>query len=202
MIFECEAMASRDNNGNLQSCSVFWCDPHVMWENVIDRTGRVMVFAGIGGAIFGVLSMAAKNSTMQMAVAGVAAIAAGLMMVYYCGQLPGRERLVMFMATGEIDSPLGLANNGNSAFRWRKSWREIVNFESEQVRPTDKDGYVGYTHAVRAVTRSGDVLHVATHMAPNSALKLATNLMSALQTVREEAASVGSARSRVGRYID
>ena len=44
MIFECEAMASRDNNGNLQSCSVFWCDPHVMWENVIDRTGRVMVF--------------------------------------------------------------------------------------------------------------------------------------------------------------
>ncbi|MGD9730510.1 MAG: hypothetical protein AB7E70_17115 [Hyphomicrobiaceae bacterium] len=158
------------------------------------------------GPLMGVVSailLPADGKWMGLVI-GVAWSGSALLLLRRTYRVSGRARVIVFLPSGEINSPLGLAVEGNRPVRWRNTWHEIINFESEQLKPTDKDGLIGYTHGVRGINRDGDVLRIARHLRPDDAHKLAHTLTLAVLNIRSEVAERAPVRqpARRGGFRD
>lgn len=156
---------------------------------------------GPATAVFGLIALPVEMKLGGLILSGAVSLI-GFNLGRSSRRLQGRPRRIVFATSGAIESPLGLVHDGNNPVRWRNTWHEIVNFESELVRPPDKDGSVFYSHGVRAINREGDVLHIAASLHPDHAHKLATTLTIAMLAVREEVAGGVPVRKQAKQFID
>lgn len=201
MKFECKLNAERDESGRLQQISVTWLEARAMAEGAVDWLGDQVFMLGPATAVFGLIALPVDMKLGGLILSGVVSWV-GFRIGRSSRRMKGRLRRIVFATSGVIESPLGLVHDGNTPVRWRNTWHEIVNFESELVRPPDKDGSVFYSHGVRAINREGDVLHIAASLHPDHAHKLATTLMIAMQAVRDEVAGGVPGRKRAKQFID
>lgn len=201
MKFECKLSAERDESGRLQQISVTWLEARAMAEGFVDWLAEKVFMLGPATAVLGLFVLPGETKIVGLIFSGALSWL-GFSLRRSSSRMQGRLRRIVIAASGVIHSPLGLIHDGNGPVRWRNTWHEIINFESELVRPPDKDGSVFYSHGVRAINREGDVLHIAASLHPDHAQKLATTLMIAMLAVREEVASGVPRRKQAKQFID
>lgn len=198
MIFGCQLKADRDERGQLQACTVTWCEPREVTETLI---GALATLVGVPAvlvivACFVLLLAGWPWVVLAGLILGVAVLGVGCALAWSGERVPGRMRAIAFSSSGAIESPLGLVHYSRRAFRWRNSWHDIINFESEKV------SNVGYSHGVRVINRQGDVFHIAASLHPDHAHKLATMLTLGLLAIRDETAGGAPKRSQEKQVIN
>lgn len=198
MIFECEMNADRDECGQLQACTVTWCEPREVTETLIGAIATLVAVPALLVSVISIVQLLAGGPWVVLwgLILGVAVLGVGLGLAWLGDRVPGRMRAIAFSSSGEIQSPFGLVHDGRRAFRWRNSWHNIINFESEQV------SNVGYSHGVRVINRQGDVFHIAASLHPDHAHKLATMLTLGLLAIRDETAGGAPKRSQEKQVIN
>jgi len=196
MIFNCQIVEDRDKDGSLNAIGARWTEARTFREFVLQFFVYVAMFLSFI-TIAGFWVIASENGfILALAlVGGMAAIVYGLMRaVVHC---PGRTRELTFWRDGGVRAPVGLAaawfENGQS----RLPHADIESIEVEQVSEPYKDRTMNYSHGVRIFYRTGHVVHVARHIEPDDAHRLAVALTNALGELRTSMAHEGrTARSR------
>lgn len=196
MIFNCQIVEDRDENGTLNAIGARWTEARTFREFVLQffvYVAMFLFFITIAGSWI-IVTEHGFIPALAL-VGGMAAIVYSLMhAVVHC---PGRTRELTFWRDGGVRAPVGLAaawfENGQS----RLPHADIVSIEVEQVSEPYKDRTMNYSHGVRIFYRTGHVVHVARHIEPDDAHRLAVALTNALGELRTSMAQEGrTARSR------
>lgn len=202
MIFACETLEQRDEDGNLEAVGVRWTEARVLVEGAIDRVGQLLcaiALLGIPAVLFG---YAARLVPLEAALGFVAfalAVIGGLIVT--SARLEGVPRELSFWRDGTCYAPHGLR-----CLAWRQDrlpWlvSDIDNIEVEQtVKPVPGKETV-YDHGVRIMVKRGRIAHVAHRLEADDAHKLNALLIEALAELRAGAGSERVASRMAGRAI-
>ncbi len=111
--------------------------------------------------------------------------------------LPGRPRVLIFYRDGAIEAPLGFSAYAARYRHVSGSIAGISTMEAMQTASRLEAGETPYNHGVVLTKFDGDLVHVAGHLLPNHAHKLAVQLTLALARLREDMATHAMGESAV-----
>lgn len=196
MIFSCQIVEDRDEDGTLKGIGARWTEARTVVEFFLEKLVDVAMFVAFI-CIYGIGLFASQMGWGLAFALALASAGLAYSMMRAAVHCPGRTRELTFWRDGVVRAPVGLAaawfENGES----RLPHADIESIEVEQVSEPDKNRAVNYSHGVRIFYRTGHVVHVARHMEPDDAHRLAVGLTNALRELRTSMAHEGrSARSR------
>jgi len=201
MIFDCEAVETRGEDGALQGAGVRWTEARGFWESAVHLVGDLMFYLGLVAIGAGLVAPLFKSGMPMLVVAGVICVCVAWGLYWLGWRLPGRKRELTFWQDGLGFAPFGLSTWAPHHDRLKWPHTEIGSIEAEQVVfPKAGQGTI-YTHGVRIFLRGGQVAHVAKHLAPDDAHMLAVRLTHARLALREDVtrATIRSAPSHPDR---
>jgi hypothetical protein len=199
MIFACETLEQRDDDGNLEAVGVRWTEARVFAESVLDTVGQVLAIGVFMAAVVAFTGAAIGKVPLELSLGLL-----GVSVVIFFGfiitsaRLEGVPRELSFWRDGTCYAPDGLR-----CLAWRQDrlpWpvSDIENIEVEQtVKPVPGKDTV-YDHGVRIMVRRGRIAHVAHRLEADDAHKLCMLLIEALAELRAGAGSERVASRRAG----
>lgn len=210
MIFDCERVEARADDGALKAMGVRWVEARTAVEGCFDAVATGCYCTGAWAALMSLPLALFGRGWLLVTVAGVLLAGAGALLLRAGYRIGGRPRELTFWREGLCYAPEGLSPLRASIDRLSRAHTEIGSIEAEQIRKRDPDQeWPGYTHGVRIVYRSGAIVHVASRLEPDSAHQLAVSLTLALRELRTALArgamgsrDQGSGTSRKERVID
>lgn len=190
MIFACETVEQRDEEGNLVGIGVRWTEARVFVEGVLDTVGQVLAIVVFMTAVVAFMGTAIGKVPLDLSLG----LLGGSVFIFFAfiitsARLEGVPRELSFWRDGTCYAPHGLRCLG-----WRQDclpWpvSEIDNIEVEQtVKPVPGKETV-YDHGVRIMVKRGRIAHVAHRLEADDAHKLCMLLIEALAELRAGAGS-------------
>lgn len=211
MIFECEQVEVRADDGTREAIGLRWTEARTAIEGSFDAvaagcyyTGVFMVFVSLPFAVFasaGFLFLTAMGAMLFI-------VAIDLLRSGY--SVDGRPRELTFWRDGLCYAPEGLSPLRRSTDRLSRRHTEINSIEAEPLKkPKPDQDWPGYTHGVRIVYKTGAIVHIASRLEPDAAHELGVKLSLALSELRASLAREamgsgghGSSRERKTRIIE
>lgn len=196
MIFNCQIVEDRDEDGTLNAIGARWTEARIFVEFILEKLIELVMFVAficiVGIGLFA--SQMGWGLALALALSSVSLVYSIMRAVVHCA---GRTRELTFWRDGVVRAPVGLAAAWFAKGQSRLPHADIESIEVEQVTEPDKKRAVNYSHGVRIFYRSGHVVHVARHIEPDDAHRLAVALTNALRELRTSMAHEGrTARSR------
>jgi len=190
MIFTCETLEQRDEDGNLEAVGVRWTEARVLAEGVLDTVGQVLAIVVFMAAVVAFMGTAIGKVPLELTLGLLgASVFIFFGFIIKSARLAGVPRELSFWRDGACYAPHGLR-----CLAWRQDrlpWpvSEIDNIELEQtVKPVPGKETV-YSHGVRILFRRGRIAHVAHRLEADDAHKLNALLIEALAELRAGAGS-------------
>lgn len=201
MIFDCEAVETRGEDGALQSAGMRWTEARGFWESAVHFIGDMMFYLGLVAIGAGLLAPLFKSGMPMLVVAGVILVCVAWGLYWLGWRVPGRKRELTFWRDGLGFAPFGLSTWAAHHDRLKWPHTEINTIEAEQVVfPKVGQGTI-YTHGVRIFFKGGQIAHVAKHLEPDDAHMLGVRLTHARLALGDDVtlATIRSAPSHPGR---
>lgn len=199
MIFTCETLEQRDEDGNLEAVGVRWTEARVLAEGVLDAVGQVLAIVVFMAAVVAFIGTAIGKVPLELPLGLLgASVFIFFGFIITSARLEGVPRELSFWRDGTCYAPHGLR-----CLAWRQDrlpWpvSEIDNIEVEQtVKPVPGKETV-YDHGVRILFRRGCIAHVAHRLEADDAHKLNALLIEALAELRADAGSDSVASRTAG----
>ena len=198
MIFECEMVEARGEDGALDGIGVRWTEARTLCEAAVHKlaevTFLVAFFLGFGGFALAAAGGAPIVIAVIVVVCLLGTLSWKLFMLGW--RVPGRVREVTFWHDGIMRAPFGLSTANLKNNESQLPHAGIESIEAEQLIMPKGENPPTYTHGVRVCYGSGHINHIAQHLAPDQAHMLAVNLTQALAELRKEIPSLSPAGMR------
>lgn len=192
MIFKCEMVEARSEDGVLDGIGVRWTEARPLCEAAIHKLAEVTFLVAFFLGFGGVALAAAVGTPFVVAVIVVVCLLGTLSWkLFLLGwRVPGRVREVTFWHDGIMRAPFGLSTANLKNNESQLPLASIESIEAEQLIPPKGENCTIYTHGVRVFYGSGHINHIAQYLAPDHAHMLAVNLTQALAELRKEIPSL------------